>query len=332
MAWAVKHTLRNTGFDAKVGASCAKLVNVWEERKIFGSRTLDGWMDAGGPDGAGDGGGAGAGGYPGAGAYSGAGGSAAGGWGGAGGGGGGSGGGGRGGGGGGAVQRRAPPVVARRREERLAEIPAALTGKNAALATALSAAEAAGVTLARAEELCTADLIPEVLRDDAVETAADPEVVLRQLQAAESALAARRAALEESAKHRTEVVRLSREVAVEHQTAAAWETAELDTSAAVAVKVATLRMKATKRAAASLAAAAAAEAAGSRNPRPAALTPAQAGRLLRTPSRPRWNRRTESRVCVSVHAQGKSRSDLGRVLVHSMSLFPGCRRRRHRRR
>ena len=36
MSWAVKHTLRHTG-DDKVAKSCAKLVKVWTDRRIFGS-------------------------------------------------------------------------------------------------------------------------------------------------------------------------------------------------------------------------------------------------------------------------------------------------------
>ena len=45
MSWATRHTLRNTG-DDKTQKSCAKLVKVWQDRKIFGSRSLDGWLDA----------------------------------------------------------------------------------------------------------------------------------------------------------------------------------------------------------------------------------------------------------------------------------------------
>jgi regulator of Ty1 transposition protein 103 len=141
--WAVKHTLRNTG-DDKVTRSCTKLVNVWQERKIFGSRSLEGWLDGGGGDDA-------------AAAAA-----AAGGGGGGGSGGGGSGGGGGGGGSGGGARQPPKPAVARRREERLAEVPAALTGQNAALAKSLEAAEAAAAKLAKAEELCAADLRPEV--------------------------------------------------------------------------------------------------------------------------------------------------------------------------
>lgn len=83
-------------------------------------------------------------------------------------------------------------------------------------------------------------------------------------------VSARDSRLEESARCRTEVARLAREVLTEHEAAAGKETGELEGSAATAVKVATLRMKATKRAAAAMAQAAAAEAAGSKNPRPAA--------------------------------------------------------------
>ena len=65
MGWSLKHTLRNTG-DDKVARSCAKLVEVWQERKLFGSRSLDGWLDSSGADDAvvgapGGGGGGGAG-------------------------------------------------------------------------------------------------------------------------------------------------------------------------------------------------------------------------------------------------------------------------------
>ena len=49
MSWAVKHTLRHTG-DDKVAKSCAKLVKVWTDRRIFGSRDLEGWLDVGADD------------------------------------------------------------------------------------------------------------------------------------------------------------------------------------------------------------------------------------------------------------------------------------------
>jgi regulator of Ty1 transposition protein 103 len=123
----------------------------------------------------------------------------------------------------------------------------------------------------------------EVLADDVVENASDPEAVLRLLQAAESALAARRAALEESARCRTEAAQLAREVLTEMEAAAAKETGELDGSAPVAVKVATLRMKATKKAAAAMAKAAAAEAGGSKNPR-AAAKPSTKSQTKATPA------------------------------------------------
>ena len=45
MEWAVKHTLRATS-DEKTAKSCAKLVKVWLDRRIFGSRSLEGWLDA----------------------------------------------------------------------------------------------------------------------------------------------------------------------------------------------------------------------------------------------------------------------------------------------
>lgn len=86
----------------------------------------------------------------------------------------------------------------------------------------------------------------------------------------ECCVSARDSRLEESARCRTEVARLAREVLTEHEAAAEKETGELEGSAATAVKVATLRMRATKRTAAAMAQAAAAEAAGSKNPRPTA--------------------------------------------------------------
>jgi hypothetical protein len=91
------------------------------------------------------------------------------------------------------------PAVARRREERLTEIPAALTGQYAALAKSLESCEVAAAALAKAEVMCAADLTPAVLAPGVVqfmENARDPEGMLRKLQAAESSLAARRAALE----------------------------------------------------------------------------------------------------------------------------------------
>ena len=45
MEWAMKHTLRATS-DEKTAKSCAKLVKVWLDRRIFGSRSLEGWLDA----------------------------------------------------------------------------------------------------------------------------------------------------------------------------------------------------------------------------------------------------------------------------------------------
>ena len=223
MSWAVKHTLRHTG-DDKVAKSCAKLVKVWTDRRIFGSRDLEGWLDVGADD-----------------------------------------------------EDAAPaapaapaaaPTVARHREERLAEIPSALTGKNAELAKALEACETAARALASANAACDADLRDDVLADEFLDAATDPEDAKRRVQAAESALASRRAALEESARCRGDAARLAREVAEACEAAAAEESEALDASAGVAVKVATLRMKATKRAAAAMAKAAAEEAAGSKNPKP----------------------------------------------------------------
>ena len=144
MEWAVKHTLRATS-DEKTAKSCAKLVKVWLDRRIFGSRSLEGWLDARAETtpptpppaaAAADGGGGG--------------------------------------------RARAP--VARRKEERLTEIPAALTGKNAALAKALEAAEKAIAALAAADATCAADLRDEVLADGFAEAAADPEDAKRALK------------------------------------------------------------------------------------------------------------------------------------------------------
>ena len=122
------------------------------------------------------------------------------------------------------------------------------------------AAEKAIAALAAADATCAADLRDDVLADGFVEAAADPEDAKRKIQAAESALAARREALEESSRLRTEAARLAREVCEAHEAAAASESEALEASAGVAVKVATLRMKATKRAAAAMAVAAAAAA------------------------------------------------------------------------
>jgi regulator of Ty1 transposition protein 103 len=233
MSWAMKHTLRHTG-DDKVAKSCAKLVKVWTDRRIFGSRDLEGWLDVSADDE--DPAPAPAAPAP--------------------------------------AKTAAAPTVARRREERLAEIPSALTGKNAELAKALEACETAAKALATANVACDADLRDDVLADDFLDAASDPEDAKRRVQAAESALASRRAALEESARCRGEAARLAREVAEACEAAAAEESEALDASAGVAVKVATLRMKATKRAAAAMAKAAAEEAAGSKNPKPGLPTPA----------------------------------------------------------
>ena len=240
MEWAMKHTLRATS-DEKTAKSCAKLVKVWLDRRIFGSRSLEGWLDASAGDDAAD-----------AAADAATAAEAA------------------------ATAAARAPLVARRKEERLTEIPAALTGKNAALAKALEAAEKAITALAAADATCAADLPDEVLADGFVEAAADPEDAKRKIQAAESALAARREALEESSRLRTEAARLAREVCEAHEAAAASESEALEASAGVAVKVATLRMKATKRAAAAMAAAAAAEAAGVNKSRPGLDPPPQA--------------------------------------------------------
>ena len=69
--------------------------------------------------------------------------------------------------------------------------------------------------------------------------------------------------------------RLAREVCEVHEAAAASESEALDASAGVAVRVATLRMKATKRAAAAMATTAAAEAAGANKSRPGLDPPPQ---------------------------------------------------------
>ena len=230
MSWATRHTLRNTG-DDKTQKSCAKLVKVWQDRKIFGSRSLDGWLDADDdetdvaapptaatnapPPSA----------------------SAA------------------------PLDAAAPGGPARRREERLAEVPAALTGANAALALAMEAAETAASALAVADAACAADLKDEILADGFLEsTEGDAEAAKRAVQAAESALSARRAALEEAASASEEVARLAEEARRSHEEKAREASEALEASAQIAVKVATLRMKATKRAAAAMAKAVAEEA------------------------------------------------------------------------
>ena len=140
-----------------------------------------------------------------------------------------------------------------------------MTGKNAELAKALEACETAARALASANAACDADLRDDVLADDFLDAATDPEDAKRRVQAAESALASRRAALEERA-CRGDAARLAREVAEACEGGGGGGVRALDASAGVAVKVATLRMKATKRAAAAMAKAAAEEAAGSKNP------------------------------------------------------------------
>ena len=44
MEWGMKHVIRGVS-DTKTKESCAKLVKVWQERRIFGSRSLGGWLD-----------------------------------------------------------------------------------------------------------------------------------------------------------------------------------------------------------------------------------------------------------------------------------------------
>jgi len=242
MSWATRHTLRNTG-DDKTQKSCAKLVKVWQDRKIFGSRSLDGWLDADDDE----------------------------------------------------TDVAAPPTAAatnapppsaapdaaapggpaRRREERLAEVPAALTGANAALALAMEAAETAASALAVADAACAADLKEEILADGFLEsTEGDAEAAKRAVQAAESALSARRAALEEAASASEEVARLAEEARRSHEEKAREASEALEASAQIAVKVATLRMKATKRAAAAMAKAVAEEA-RNRDATPAAAAAAE---------------------------------------------------------
>jgi len=241
MSWATRHTLRNTG-DDKTQKSCAKLVKVWQDRKIFGSRSLDGWLDADDDE----------------------------------------------------TDVAAPPTAAtnapppsaapdaaapggpaRRREERLAEVPAALTGANAALALAMEAAETAAAALAVADAACAADLKEEILADGFLEsTEGDAEAAKRAVQAAESALSARRAALEEAASASEEVARLAEEARRSHEEKAREASEALEASAQIAVKVATLRMKATKRAGAAMAKAVAEEA-RNRDATPAAAAAAE---------------------------------------------------------
>ena len=245
MGWAMKHTLRNSS-DEKTMRQCEKLVNVWQDRKIFGSRSLSGWLD---PGGAGDDGANGqaadvaakaaAKAEPAQG------------------------------------RNRDVPAFARRREERLDALPSALTGKRAALAKALEAAEAARRAGEGQRDVRIRPRGPYIA-DDVVENcpAGEEERCKIRLQAAESALAAKRAALEESAKANAEAARLAKEVHEECDASATAESAELDESATVAVKVATLRMKATRAAAKAMAAAAASEGAGSKNPK--AVSPARA--------------------------------------------------------
>lgn len=246
MGWAMKHTLRNSS-DEKTMRQCEKLVNVWQDRKIFGSRSLSGWLD---PGGAGDDGATGqdadvaaktaAKAEPAQG------------------------------------RNRDVPAFARRREERLDAIPSALTGKRAALAKALEAVEAASAALEKANATCDTDLVDAYIADDVVDScpAGEEERCKIRLQAAESALATKRAALEESAKANVEAARLAKEVHEECEVSANSETAELDESASIAVKVATLRMKATRAAAKAMAVKAASEAAGSKNPKPPGSTSA----------------------------------------------------------
>ena len=240
LGWAMKHALRNSS-DEKTMRQCEKLVNVWQDRKIFGSRSLSGWLDpgAGGDDANGTANGDvaaknAAKAEPAHG------------------------------------RNRDVPAFARRREERLDAVPSALTGKHAELAKALETVETASAALEKATSACETDLVPAHIADDVVDTCpeGEEERCKQRLQAAESALAAKRAALEESSKARAEAARLAKEVFEACEAAATAEAAELDESASVAVKVATLRMKATKNAARAMAAAAASEGAGSKNPKP----------------------------------------------------------------
>jgi regulator of Ty1 transposition protein 103 len=244
MEWGMKHVIRGVS-DTKTKESCAKLVKVWQERRIFGSRSLGGWLDAGadaGEDAADAAVAADAAPAP-------------------------------------------APMVARRKEERLSVIPAALTGAHAALAKALEAVTKAICVLVAAEKTCATDLTSDLFADGFVENASDPEHAKRKLQAAESALSKRREALEETVRLRQEAASLAKEVTNALETAAKTESDALEESTGVVVQIATLRMKATRVAAAAMAVAAAREAGGTNKSKPglepvpvvAAVAPPAAG-------------------------------------------------------
>ena len=74
------------------------------------------------------------------------------------------------------------------------------------------AAEAASAALAKANATCEHDLVDAAIADDVVVPRGEEERCKIRLQAAESALAAKRAALEESAKANAEAARLAKEV------------------------------------------------------------------------------------------------------------------------
>ena len=164
--------------------------------------------------------------------------------------------------------------------------PSALTGKRAALAKALEAVEAASAALEKAN--ATRNTTSWTHTSPTTSWTVPPRgrrsgARFGCRQAAESARR-KRAALEESAKANAEAARLAKEVHEECESSANSETAELDESATVAVKVATLRMKATRAAAKAMAAAAAAG--GRRVEEPQGCRPGVRGRGSRPAPEP----------------------------------------------
>jgi len=187
-----------------------KVLRIWDERKVFGSAPVTTWLD--GTDGAGSAAVASA-----------------------------------------KPSGRAPAetsVVAKKNKRDLVEVPA-LSGENAALAKLLVKMETAEREFNEATERFAADVKEDLLDEKVLDETSDPPGLLRALQSAESAIAAKRNAIEttsetldglekklRSALERVDALRQKQDQSV------------MSELTQMAVKCATLRMKASKKAAA----------------------------------------------------------------------------------
>mmetsp|Transcript_4537 Transcript_4537/g.15041 ORF Transcript_4537/g.15041 Transcript_4537/m.15041 type:complete len:354 (+) Transcript_4537:191-1252(+) len=143
-----------------------------------------------------------------------------------------------------------PSVAVKKNKRDLTEVPA-LSGENAALAKLLVKMETAEREFNEATERFAADVKEDLLDEKALDETSDPPALLRALQSAESAIAAKRNAIEttsetldglekklRSALERVDALRQKQDQSV------------MSELTQMAVKCATLRMKASKKAAA----------------------------------------------------------------------------------